>query len=90
MTSVYKTEEGARALTARYQRLLTAWPVACEHLRVPTSQGETFVIASGDKNAPPLILLHGAGANALSGCAMWANGRSISACSRSMSSVSPD
>ena len=35
-------------------------------MRLATSQGETFVIASGEKTAPPLLLLHGAGANSLS------------------------
>ncbi len=66
MTAIYKTEAGGRALAQRYRELLTLWPVANEQLRVATSQGETFVIASGDKAAPPLVLLHGAGSNSLS------------------------
>jgi len=66
MAVIYKSEAGGRALQARYRELLALWPVPNEQLRLPTSQGETFVIASGDKPAPPLILLHGAGANSLS------------------------
>src|SRR3974390_2319697 len=67
MTTIYKTEAGAIALAKRYRELLKLWPVPSEHLRVPTVQGETSVIASGDKAAPPLVLLHGAGGNSL----MW-------------------
>ena len=66
MTSIYKTEAGGRALEARYRELLALWPVTNEHLRVPTREGETFVIACGDKAAPPLVLLHGAGSNSIS------------------------
>jgi hypothetical protein len=46
-----------------YRELLTKWPVPNEQLTVPTSQGDTFVIASGAPDAPPLILLHGTGSN---------------------------
>jgi len=66
MASIYKTEAGSRALIERYRKLLALWPVPNEQLRLATRQGETFVIASGDKSAPPLVLLHGAGANSLS------------------------
>lgn len=38
-----------------------------EQLRVPTSQGETFVVASGPPDAAALLLLHGGAANS----AMW-------------------
>ncbi|WP_344589416.1 alpha/beta fold hydrolase [Actinomadura vinacea] len=34
---------------------------------MPTRQGETFVLASGPQDAPPLMLLHGSGANT----SMW-------------------
>ena len=65
MSAIYKTEAGGRALAARYRELLAAWPMPCEQLRFPTSQGETFVLASGPDDAPPLVLLHGAGSNSL-------------------------
>jgi pimeloyl-ACP methyl ester carboxylesterase len=67
MTSIYTSPAGARTIEERYRELLAAWPVPAEHLRVPTREGETFVVASGRPDAPPLVLLHGSGSNAL----MW-------------------
>lgn len=65
MARIYKSQESERRLIETYRAKLSSWPVSCQHLYVPTSLGETFVIASGEKTAPPLLLLHGAGANAL-------------------------
>ncbi|GAA3020334.1 alpha/beta fold hydrolase [Streptosporangium longisporum] len=67
MTMIYKSEAGERELRDTYRRVLDAWPVPAEHLRVPTREGETFVLASGPRDAPPLVLLHGSGANT----SMW-------------------
>jgi pimeloyl-ACP methyl ester carboxylesterase len=67
MRSVYKSAEGERAVRERYLEILKYWPVPNQQLRVPTRQGETFVIACGDENAPPLLILHGGMANS----AMW-------------------
>ncbi|MFI0214123.1 alpha/beta fold hydrolase [Streptomyces lydicus] len=63
MSAIYKSEAGARELQRRYREGLDAWPVPAEHLRVPTREGETFVVVSGPEDAPPVVLLHGAGAN---------------------------
>ncbi|MEU0569378.1 alpha/beta fold hydrolase [Nonomuraea sp. NPDC005983] len=63
MSAIYKSEAGAREIQRRYQEALRTWPVPAEHIRVPTRQGETFVIASGPEQAPPVLLLHGSGAN---------------------------
>jgi pimeloyl-ACP methyl ester carboxylesterase len=68
MTAIYTSPDGGRAVGQRYRALLAGWPVPAEHLRVPTREGETFVVASGPPDAPPLVLLHGSGSNAL----MWA------------------
>jgi pimeloyl-ACP methyl ester carboxylesterase len=68
MTAIYTSPDGARAIEERYRGLLAGWPVPAEHLRVPTREGETFVVASGPPDAPPLVLLHGSGSNTL----MWA------------------
>jgi pimeloyl-ACP methyl ester carboxylesterase len=68
MTGIYKTPAGARLVRERYLDLLRRWPVASEHLRVPTREGETFVLACGPEDGPPLLLLHGSGATT----AMWA------------------
>jgi pimeloyl-ACP methyl ester carboxylesterase len=64
---IYRSEDGERAVRARYAEVLKRWPVENEQLRVPTRQGETFVIASGPAGAPPLVLLHGSAFNS----AMW-------------------
>jgi len=39
--------------------MLADWPVSHEEIRVPTSQGETFVLACGRSDAPPVVLFHG-------------------------------
>jgi pimeloyl-ACP methyl ester carboxylesterase len=66
MSTIYKSEAAARTIAERYGALLQQWPVANEHLRLATRQGETFVVVSGPADAPPLILLHGAMANSAS------------------------
>jgi pimeloyl-ACP methyl ester carboxylesterase len=67
VTSIYTSPAGARTIEEKYRELLARWPVPAEHLHVPTREGETFVVASGPPDAPPLVLLHGSGSNAL----MW-------------------
>ncbi|MFG3435987.1 alpha/beta fold hydrolase [Nonomuraea sp. NPDC047897] len=67
MTTIYKSEAGGRELLDHYQQALRTWPVAAEQVRVPTREGETFVLVSGPRDAPPLVLLHGSGANT----SMW-------------------
>ncbi len=63
MNSIYKSADGERAVKERYQQFLNYWPLPNEQLRVPTTSGETFVIACGQPDAPALVLLHGAGFN---------------------------
>lgn len=67
MKSVFKSAEGERAVRERYLEILKRWPVPNEQLRVPTREGETFVVACGPASARPLVLLHGSMANS----AMW-------------------
>lgn len=66
MSGLYRSEAAGEAVRARYAALLERWPVPAEHLRIPTAQGETFVIACGPEDAPPLVLLHGSMANSAS------------------------
>lgn len=65
MSAIYKSADGKRQVQERYQAFLDLWPVANEQLRVPTREGETFVIACGPRDAPPVILLHGAAFNSV-------------------------
>ncbi|GAB1818528.1 alpha/beta fold hydrolase [Herbidospora sp. RD11066] len=62
---IFVSPDAGRALLARYSDLLDTWPVPAERLTVPTTLGDTFVVASGPPNAPPVILVHGAMANSL-------------------------
>ena len=64
MTKIYKSANGEARIQQRYDEQLDQLPVATEHFRVPTRAGETFVLASGPAGAPPVVLLHGSGANA--------------------------
>jgi pimeloyl-ACP methyl ester carboxylesterase len=61
---VYKTEAGGEAVRALYRQVLDGWPVPKTELRLPTREGETFVVACGGEDSPPLIVLHGGQSNA--------------------------
>jgi pimeloyl-ACP methyl ester carboxylesterase len=63
--SIYKSPEGERAVMALYDVALARWTLAHRDLVVPTCQGETFVIAAGKAEGAAVVLLHGAGSNAL-------------------------
>ena len=63
MVEIYKSEAGAEAVRDRYLQFLARWPIENEHRYVETREGVTFVVACGPKDAPPVILLHGAGFN---------------------------
>ncbi len=67
MSSVYRSETGRDLVQARYRELLERWPAGTRQLRVPTREGETFVVNCGPADAQPVVMLQGSGANA----AMW-------------------
>ena len=48
-----------------YDMRIKKWPVDSQTRLVDTSYGQTFVRMSGPVGAPPLVLLHGAGGDAL-------------------------
>jgi len=63
MSGIYKSLEGQEAVLAQYAELLDRWLVPCEHRRVSTCEGETFIVACGPTSAPPILLFQGSGAN---------------------------
>lgn len=64
---IFKTDAGWKTIITAYEAVLQQWPVPHEALTIPTRHGNTFIVASGDQTAPPLILLHGSSSNS----AMW-------------------
>lgn len=65
MSAIWKTPAGGAEIRARYARFLAYWPQPSEQLRLPTRQGETFVVASGKAGAPAVLMLHGSASNSL-------------------------
>jgi pimeloyl-ACP methyl ester carboxylesterase len=67
MADIYKSEDGARAIHARYREILSLWPAPNRQFTVQTRAGDTFVISCGPESAPPVLLLHGSASNSF----MW-------------------
>ena len=63
MEKIYKSEVGKQEVIEQYQKILASWPVENHQYEVKTSFGTTFIIESGLKENPPLILLHGSVSN---------------------------
>jgi hypothetical protein len=55
-TSAFKTPEGKAAYLAAYDAAMRLWPVPYEEVEVSSRFGTTHVVASGPKDAPPLVL----------------------------------
>lgn len=62
MLSFFSSLKGKRDILALYDNKLDELPIAYELLKVETSFGDTNIIHVGQKNNPPLVLLHGANA----------------------------
>ncbi len=63
----FKSQEGKTAVLKFYDSFLKKWPLPNEKFHVKTRFGSTFIIATGEKDAPPVVLLHGSAFNSL----MW-------------------
>lgn len=63
MENIYKSKLGKQEVLQQYRKILANWPVENHQYEVETSFGSTFVIESGSKDNPPLILLHGSVSN---------------------------
>jgi hypothetical protein len=66
VTGIYRSAEGKAAIEGLYRAVLQHWPVPYRHVMLPTREGETSVIASGNPHSTPLMLFHGSGTNATS------------------------
>jgi len=55
---VFTSIAGEAEIMRAYDAIMHEWTAAYEELTVTTSFGETHVIASGPKDAPPVVLLH--------------------------------
>lgn len=60
----FKTEAGKQQVHALYRQVLDGWSGPKDEIRLPTCEGETFVVGFGPRDATPVILLHGAQSNA--------------------------
>ena len=74
---MFTSSEGESVVMSSYKAIMDKWPVAFKELRLPTSFGETCVIASGPEDAPPVVLIHAL----LAGSVSWY--RNVEALSRS-------
>ena len=63
--SVFRSPEGEAQYYTAYDAVLKQWPVPYEEVHIPTRFGDTHVIISGAKNAPPVFLLQPAGGGAV-------------------------
>ena len=63
----FKSEEGKKEIFKYYEALIAKANSAYEEIIVNTNYGDTYILAMGEKNFPPLILLHGSSMNS----AMW-------------------
>jgi pimeloyl-ACP methyl ester carboxylesterase len=65
--TIYKTSENQRLLYKLYDNNLSKWYNPYEIIEISTEHGKTNIIASGDKNKPPILLIHAMGVTAT----MW-------------------
>lgn len=65
--SGFRNQEGKKEILDMYDSFIEQWKFPHEEQMAGTRFGETHLITAGDKECPPLILLHGTGMNS----AMW-------------------
>jgi pimeloyl-ACP methyl ester carboxylesterase len=64
----FRSPEIEARYIAAYEAALRLWPVPYDELYISTRYGDTHVIASGPKDAAPLVLLQPTGAGAIIWC----------------------
>lgn len=65
-TVVFTSEEGRKAILAKYDEVLGRWPSPRRVLDLPTRHGVTRAVCSGPEGARPVVFLHGSTSNAMS------------------------
>lgn len=65
--TAFRTQEGKNEIFRAYDEFLQGWGFPYEEISIDTRYGKTYLLAGGDKNNPPLLLLHGTGMNSI----MW-------------------
>lgn len=63
----YRSVAARRTVAQRYRESLQRWTIPVRDRTVATREGDTFVLECGPADAPPVVLLHGAGSNS----AIW-------------------
>jgi len=59
-TSIYLSENHKAALMKSYDKMMKDWPEDTENIFIQTDYGKVHVLACGDKENPPLIMIHAA------------------------------
>jgi pimeloyl-ACP methyl ester carboxylesterase len=57
--SAFKSSEGEAAYFSAYDAAMNMWPVPYDEMDISNRFGATHLVASGPRNAPPVVLLHG-------------------------------
>jgi pimeloyl-ACP methyl ester carboxylesterase len=76
VTSIYKSPEIRARFLALYDQKMQEWPVPYEDIYLDTRYGKVHVVASGERQAPPMLLLH---ASAVSSWSWKYNAAALSA-----------
>jgi hypothetical protein len=74
INTAFKTKEGKNDIFKVYDSFLKNWASPYEKIHAETRYGKSYIIASGDKSNPPLILLHGTGMNCFISCSIRGKG----------------
>lgn len=59
-TSIYISEEARQELMDIYDEKVKYWPGHTEDIHIPTDYGTVHVLACGDENNPPVMMIHAA------------------------------
>jgi pimeloyl-ACP methyl ester carboxylesterase len=58
-TTIYKSEEGKRYITQRYEKYLNSLPFQVERTYIDTTYGKTHLVICGPNDGKPLIIFQG-------------------------------